>query len=143
MLRQRSFVHQNCQGVLVKVALTRINVFVNMYAMQWAIEYYSEKVRLNVDDWPLGVRAFYTRITERMKIAGPNLGMPLTRSLGDGLFEIRAIGKEGIGRAFFCTIKGRRIVILHAFIKKTDKIPLNELETGRKRLLEVQNENTR
>lgn len=111
--------------------------------MQWAIEYYSEKVRLAVDGWPLGVRAFYTRITERMKIDGPNLGMPLTRSLGDGLFEIRAIGKEGIGRACFCTIKGRRIVVLHAFIKKTDKIPLHELETGRKRLLEVQNENTR
>lgn len=111
--------------------------------MEWEIEYYSEKVRLAVDDWPLGIRAFYARITERMKINGPNLGMPLTRSLGDGLFEIRASGKEGIGRAFFCTVKGRRIIILHAFIKKTDKAPLHELETGRKRLREVHHENTR
>lgn len=98
---------------------------------------------MTVDEWPLGIRAFYARITERMIINGPNLGMPLTCSLGDGLFEIRAIGKEGIGRAFFCTIKGQRIVILHAFIKKTDKIPLHELETERKRLLEVHHENAR
>jgi hypothetical protein len=62
--------------------------------MQWKIEYYSEKVQLTVDAWPVGIRAFYARITERMKIYGPNLGMPMTRSLGNGLFEIRAIGRE-------------------------------------------------
>ncbi len=39
--------------------------------------------------------------------------------------------------------KEQRIVILHAFIKKTDKTPLYELETARKRLLEVHHENTR
>ncbi len=110
--------------------------------MQWTIEYYNEKVKLAVDAWPVGVRAFYARITERMKIYGPNLGMPLTRSLGTSLFEIRAIGKEGIGRALFCTIKGRRIIILHVFIKKTEKTPIHELETARKRLSEIHNENT-
>ncbi len=77
-----------------------------------------------------------------MKIYGPNLKMPMTRSLGDKLFEVRAIGKEGIGRAFFCTVKNRKIVVLHSFIKKTDKTPLHEIETARKRLWEVQNENT-
>ena len=110
--------------------------------MLWTIEYYSEKVRLIVDAWPVGIRAFYARVTERMKIYGPNLGMPLTRSLGEGLFEIRAIGKEGIGRALFCMIKGRKIIVLHAFIKKTEKTPIHELEIARKRLSEIQNENT-
>ena len=43
--------------------------------------------------------------------------------MGEGLFEIRARGVEGIGRAFFCTLVGRRIVILHSFIKKTQKTP--------------------
>jgi phage-related protein len=52
----------------------------------------------------VGIRAFYARITERMCTFGPNLGMPFTDSLGQGLFEIRAWGKEGIGRAFFCTL---------------------------------------
>ena len=41
--------------------------------------------------------------------------------MGDGLFEIRAKGQEGIGRALFCTVVGKRIVILHGFIKKTEK----------------------
>jgi phage-related protein len=111
--------------------------------MAWTIEYYSEKVRLAIDAWPVGIRAFYARTMDRIKINGPNLGMPFTRSMGEGLIEVRAIGKEGIGRALFCTVKGRRVIVLHAFIKKTDKTPLRELETARKRLLEVRNENTR
>ncbi len=108
--------------------------------MDWEITYYSEKVRQAIDGWPLGIRAFYTRVTERMKIWGPNLGMPFTRSMGGDLFEIRAIGKEGIGRAFFCTITKRRIVILHEFIKKSEKTPKKELEIARKRVLEVRHE---
>jgi len=59
-------------------------------------------------------------------------------SLGQGLFEIRARGKEGIGRAFFCTLVERKILVLHAYIKKSQKIPVRELEVARKRLAEVQ-----
>lgn len=123
--------------------MTRLNIFVKSQAMTWTIEYYSERVRLTVDDWPVGIRAFYAKTIDQIKIHGPNLGMPLTRSTGEGLFEIRAIGKEGIGRAFFCTVKGRKVFILHAFIKKTDKTPQRDLATARKRLREVYHENTR
>jgi phage-related protein len=108
--------------------------------MGWTIEFYSEKVRNAVDEWPAGIRSFYARVVDHMKIWGPNLGMPFTRSMSGGLFEIRAVWKEGIGRAFFCTVAGEQIVILHEFIKKSDKTPKKELETARKRLLEVQNE---
>ena len=93
-----------------------------------------------IDHWPVGIRAVYARITERMVIFGPNLGMPFTRSMGDGLFEIRSKGREGIGRAFFCTLVGEEIVILHAFIKKSDKTPQKELATARRRLREIRNE---
>ena len=72
-------------------------------------------------------------------VSGPNLGLPYTRSFGDGLFEIRAQGKEGIGRAFFCTLLGRRIVILHGFIKKSRQTPQKELKIARKRLKQVLN----
>ncbi|MDZ4251756.1 MAG: XRE family transcriptional regulator [Sulfuritalea sp.] len=47
------------------------------------------------------------------------------------MFEIRAKGEEGIGRAFFCALMGRRIVILHDFIKKTRQTPAKELKTAR------------
>ena len=57
--------------------------------------------------------------------------------MGGGLFEVRAKGREGIGRAFYCTVIGQRIVILHAFIKKSEQTPTRELETARARLREV------
>jgi phage-related protein len=47
--------------------------------------------------------------------------MPHTKAMGAGLFEVRAKVREGIGRAFYCTLVGERIVILHAIIKKSDR----------------------
>jgi phage-related protein len=73
---------------------------------------------------------------------GPNLGLPYTRAMGEGLFEIRARGAEGIGRAFFCTMVGQRIVILHGFVKKTDKTPARELAVAKQRQKEVQHGKT-
>lgn len=87
--------------------------------------------------WPTGINASFTRIALRMVEHGANLGMPYTKAMGDGLFEIRAKGQEGIGRAFFCTLVGRRIVILHGFIKKTDKTPKHELDIARERMKEI------
>jgi len=109
--------------------------------MDWSIKYYSKRVQRGISEWPVGIRAVYARITERMMIFGPNLGMPFTRSMGEGLFEIRAKGKEGIGRAFFCTEIDNEIVVLHAYIKKSEKTPLKELAIARRRLKEVRDEN--
>jgi len=74
-----------------------------------------------------------------MEEYGPNLGMPHTRALGNGLFEIRAKAEEGIGRVFFCTTVGRKIIILHSFIKKTNKTPKRELDLALARQKEVMN----
>ena len=105
--------------------------------MDWDILYYNENVQELINDWPVGIRAYYARITERMAYFGPNLGMPFTRSVGNGLFEIRAKGKEGIGRAFFCTVVDQRIIILHAFVKKTQKTPKKELDIAIRRMKDV------
>ena len=108
--------------------------------MKWAVKYYNEDVQAAINAWPVGIRACYARLTERIKIYGPNLGMPFTRPLGDGLFEIRAIGKEGIGRAFFCVQIKCSIVVLHEFIKKSEKTPKKELDIARKRFNKVKHE---
>lgn len=63
--------------------------------------------------------------------------MPFTRAMGKGLFEIRAKGHAGIARGLFCTISKNRIVILHAFIKKTEATPPKELDLAIKRMKEV------
>lgn len=105
--------------------------------MTWQLSYYNAKVAATIAAWPTGIRARFLRIVEVMNEYGPDLGMPHTRAMGIGLFEIRAKSSEGIGRAFYCTLVGRRIVILHAIIKKTEKTPALDLETARTRLREV------
>jgi len=88
---------------------------------------------------PVGMRAYYARITERIILFGPNLGMPFTKPMGNGLFELRIKAKEGISRVFYCTIKHNQIVMLHGFIKKTQKTPQKELKLAIKRMKEVEN----
>ena len=90
-----------------------------------------------MDRWPDGILANFTRIATMMQAQGPDIGMPHTRAMGAGLFEIRAKGREGIGRAFYCTIVGHRIVILHAIVKKTEKTPAHDLDIARARQHEV------
>jgi phage-related protein len=63
--------------------------------------------------------------------------MPHTRAMGGGLFELRIKAAEGIARVFYCTVVNRRIVILHQFVKKSDKTPPKELEIARRRMKEV------
>lgn len=80
-------------------------------------------------------------LTRRMVAVGPNLGPPHTDSMGDGLFELRLKGAEGIARVFFCLLVGRRIVMLHSFVKKTQKTPLRELQIARVRMKEFKDAN--
>lgn len=108
--------------------------------MDYSLEYFSESVRNEIEAWPVGLRTRYLALTLRMEEHGPDLGMPHTRAMGNGLFEIRVKGKEGIGRAFYCTRVGRRIVILHGFVKKSEKIPRGDLDLSRKRMTEVSHE---
>ncbi|MGH8658180.1 MAG: type II toxin-antitoxin system RelE/ParE family toxin [Gammaproteobacteria bacterium] len=69
----------------------------------------------------------------------PNLRLPHSRVFGDGLFELRPRGKSGIGRAFYCFLVGQRVVVLHAFIKRSQQTPEHELKLARKRMKEVRN----
>ena len=80
--------------------------------MPWEMQYYSETVRQDIAAWPVGIRAMYARITERVQVFGPR-------------------------RAVFCTTAGQTIMILYAFIKKTQKTPQRDLELARRRLREV------
>jgi len=109
----------------------------NTWPIQWVIEFYSENVERDTFGFPAGILAHFIHILEIIRDIGPNLGMPYTRPMGDGLFEIRSKGKEGIGRSLFCTIKGRKIIILHSFIKKSAKTPKRELKIAMKRMKEV------
>ena len=105
------------------------------------IKYHDEKPQAEVLALPPGILARYFHCTDRMLEFGPDLGMPHTRALGDGLFEIRAKSAEGIGRVFYCTLIQQHIVMLHCFVKKSDATPPKELRVARQRLKEVKDAN--
>lgn len=104
--------------------------------MTYRITYYSTDVQENILALPPTLAARYIALTARMMTHGANLGEPHTKALGDGLFELRLKGAEGIARVFYCTIIGKEIHMLHSFVKKTDKIPAKELKIAKKRLQE-------
>ena len=110
-----------------------------MRVMDYTIEYFHSRVKAEIESWPGGILADYARLLELLMEFGPNLRMPHSRAIGDGLFELRPRGREGIGRAFYSFIVRRRIVILHAFVKKTQETPEQELLIARRRLKEVRN----
>lgn len=107
--------------------------------MNWRIIYFSERVQAEVLALPPSIRADYLKLAELMQEYGADLKMPHSRPMGSGLFELRLKGKEGIGRVFYCTQVGQVIVVLHSFVKKTQKTPANELHIATRRLKEVKN----
>lgn len=105
--------------------------------MKWNVEFFSVRVKEEALGSNTSRQAKFLHILELMEVAGPDLGTPHTKAMGGGLFEIRAKGKEGIGKVFYCVLVGRRIVVLHSFVKKTDKTPTGDLEIAQRRMKEV------
>jgi phage-related protein len=119
--------------------LTGVSIYANFLFMGYAIEYFHARVKAEIESWPVGTLADFARMVELLMEFGPNLHMPHSRAMGNGLFELRPRGREGIGRVFYCFIIEKRIVILDAFLKKTQSTPKRELNIARKRMKEVQN----
>lgn len=110
--------------------------------MNYSIHYYSAAVQKVILDLPITLQARYIGLTDRMIVRGANLGEPHTKAMGNGLFELRLMGAEGIARVFYCTLSGRKIVMLHGFIKKTQKTPTAELDIAIRRMKEVKHAET-
>ena len=106
--------------------------------MAFTIAYYHPRVLATIEDWPVAVVADYARLVELLSKHGPAVGMPHSRALGQGLFELRPRGRSGTGRALYCFVQDRRIVIVHAFLKKTRTTPGHDLAIARQRTKEIQ-----
>ncbi len=105
--------------------------------MKWEFVYYSNRVARAILSLPKDLLAEFFTVQKIMIETGSNLGMPYTRAMGDGLFEIRLDAKDGIARVFYCVIEKQEILVLHSFVKKTRATPTRELQLARKRLKEV------
>lgn len=105
--------------------------------MAWTVETCGVVVDDEIAALPPKVQAKLLWIMEQIEARGlPALRPPHVDHLGGGLYELRAKGMEGIGRALF-VIRGRRVVVVHAFQKKTQKTPKRAIDLALQRAKET------
>ena len=104
---------------------------------EWAVEVLNDVVEAELLSLPKDMQARFLRISELLESFGPQrIGLPHVRPLGEKLWEMRLSGREGIGRAIYIAAAGRRLIVLHVFLKKTQKTPRIALNLALKRLKE-------
>ena len=109
-----------------------------MIVREWSVEALSPAVEAELLGLPKDMQARFLRISELLQNFGPqHVGMPYVRPLGDKLWEMRLSGRSGIGRAIYAAALGQRLVVLHAFVKKTQKTQRHAIELARRRMKEI------
>jgi phage-related protein len=104
----------------------------------WRVEILDHRVVKELDALAPDVRQRFLRIAELIQLHGmAAMHEPYVKHLEGKLWEMRMKGKDGIARAIYVTANGERVVVVHAFVKKTQKTPQTALETARKRAKEV------
>ena len=110
--------------------------------MAWKLETLNAAVDKEIDALPDRLLAKFLHIGDMLTELGPHkVTMPHVRHLEGKLWEMRMqAGKGGAGRAIYVAQKGQRLLILHAFVKKSQKTPKRHLETARERAQELSND---
>jgi phage-related protein len=104
----------------------------------WTVETLNETVDAELAEIPADMRARLVRIAELIESVGlPNVKEPHVRHIRGPIWEIRLKGAAGIARALYVTAREQRVVIVRAFIKKTEKTPRNEIDVALQRAKDV------
>ena len=107
--------------------------------MTWTVEFLDANIAADLSAMPADIRASFRHIIEMIEAVGlERVREPYVKHLEGPVWEMRMKGRDGIARAAYVTAKGRRIVIVHVFVKKTQKTPRRDLETALKRAKEVE-----
>ena len=97
--------------------------------MKWTVETLNEIVDAEVEALPADMRARLTHIAKLIEEMGlERVGEPHVKHLDGHLWEMRLKGRSGISRALYVVATGKRVVIVRAFIKKTQKTPRHEID---------------
>jgi phage-related protein len=100
----------------------------------WTVYTLNTNVDNELDALPVDIRSKFVRVSELLEQFGPqNVGMPHIRSLGDKFWEIRVSGQNSIARGIYIYASGKKIIVLHVFVKKTQKTPPAALEMATRR----------
>ena len=110
--------------------------------MTWEVIITNKKVEKEINSLPHDLKAKFTHIVGLItEFGAENVHEPYIKYLKvHKLWEIRMKGKSGIGRAIYVTSKAKKIYILHAFIKKSQKTPTDALKKAINRMSEVPND---
>jgi phage-related protein len=104
----------------------------------WTVETLNPGVDAEILAMPADLRASLTRIVDRIQALGlEQVREPHVKHLRGKLWEMRLNGRDGIGRAIYITAVGRRVVIVPAFVKKTQQTPPAVLALAERRAKEV------
>jgi phage-related protein len=106
--------------------------------MSWSVEFLDEKVKELLAALPRDSRASFERIAGLIRADGlERVHEPYVKHLEGKLWEMRLSGQSGIARAVYVTAIGKRVVVVHVFVKKTQKTPRREIEMALRRAKEV------
>jgi phage-related protein len=106
--------------------------------MRWTIETLDRRVDAEIEALPASLRARMVRLLEMVEVVGlEQMHEPHVKHIEGKLWELRAKAAEGIARGLYVTVTGRRLVVLHVFVKKSQKTPTVALRIARERMKEV------
>lgn len=106
--------------------------------MRWTVETIDENVDAEIEALPSGLQARLIRLMEMIESAGiEQVHEPHVKHLDGKLWELRAKASEGIARGLYVTVTGRRVVVLHVFVKKSQKTPKSALDIAKQRMKQV------
>jgi phage-related protein len=106
--------------------------------MRWTIETLDRRVDAEIEALPASLRARMVRLLEMVEVVGlEQMHEPHVKHIEGKLWELRAKAAEGIARGLYVTVTGRRLVVLHVFVKKSQKTPTVALRVARERMKEV------
>lgn len=106
--------------------------------MAWRVEVLGE-AEAALTALPVDIRASFARIARLIEEHGlERVREPYVKHLDGRLWEMRMKGKDGIARAAYVTASGRRVVVVHVFVKKTEKTPRREIETALRRARDIE-----
>ena len=106
--------------------------------MTWTVETQGAVVDAEIAALPKDMQASFLRLAERIEAVGlERIGQPHVKHLQDKLWEMRFGGRDGTARAIYVTAIGRRVIVVHAFVKKTEKTSRAALELAERRAKEI------
>jgi phage-related protein len=105
---------------------------------EWEIVVVNKVAEQEILELTADIKARFLRISDLLIKLGPNnVSMPHIKPLEDKLWEMRLNGKNNIARSIYFLAHKKRIIILHTFIKKTQKTPRKALDIAKQRMKEV------